>query len=399
MKYKNKISFILLPVAIFLFHVVASSQSVLALDANALAVNKSKVKANDPAVAEAYKQLLKDADKALKFAPVSVMEKKNMPPSGNKHDYMSLAPYYWPDPDKADGLPYIRKDGQTNPEVNEYLDKQYMPRLCDVVHTLSLAWYFSNEKIYAQHAALLLRIWFLDTATRMNPNLNFAQAVKGVNTGRGTGIIDTRHFIKAIDAAQLLQGSAYWTAQDHQGLKQWFAEFLTWMQTSKNGLDEMKANNNHGTWYDAQCLSMALFSGTLQAAQKIVASAQDRLDKQLDDTGMFPKEMERTLSLHYTVFVMEAFFNIARMSEKTGIDFWNYTSPSGKSLKKVFDSLYPYLAKEKQWEGQQIKAFDFENSFSILAEGKRYSCKKCKEAIETQAGEKNKRLRIHLLYY
>ena len=184
---------------------------VFALNMEALSTNKKRIASKDPLIIPSYKQLVKDADKALQFGPVSVMEKKHIPPSGDKHDYMSLAPYHWPDPTKPDGLPYIRKDGQTNPEVKEYKDKEYQPQLCADVHTLALAYYFSGEKVYAQHAAKLLRVWFLDTATRMNPNLNFAQAIKGVNTGRGAGLIDTRHYIKVIDAIGLLRDSKYWT--------------------------------------------------------------------------------------------------------------------------------------------------------------------------------------------
>src|SRR2546425_910942 len=181
----------------------AGSPVVYSLDAKALETNKSRVKAGDPLVMPAYKQLLKDADKALEFGPVSVMEKKNDPPSGDKHDYMSLAPYFWPDPSKSNGLPYMRKDGQTNPEVNDYKDKEYMPKLCEVANTLALAYYFSGENKYAEHAARLLRVWFLDKATRMNPNLNYSQAIKGQNDGRGAGLIDSRHFIKLTDAIGL----------------------------------------------------------------------------------------------------------------------------------------------------------------------------------------------------
>ncbi len=189
------------------------------LDAATLSANKARVKANDPLIKPAYKQLMKEADDALTFGPVSVMEKKHNPPSGDKHDYMSLAPYHWPDPTKPDGLPYIRKDGQTNPEVKEYKDKEYLPKLCGNVNTLALAWFFSDDKVYAAHAAKLIRVWFLDTSTRMNPNLNFGQAVKGVNTGRGAGMIDVRHLVKVVDAIGLLQNSAYWTAADQAGMK------------------------------------------------------------------------------------------------------------------------------------------------------------------------------------
>jgi hypothetical protein len=372
---------------------------VFALNVQWLKNNKGRINRNDADVMPAYKQLIKDADKVLTFGPVSVMEKKHFPPSGNKHDYMSLAPYHWPDPAKPDGLPYIRKDGQTNPEVKEYKDKEYMPALCEAVHTLALAYYFSDNPAYAAHASKLLRVWFLDTATRMNPNLNFAQAIKGVNTGRGAGLIDSRHFIKVVDAIGLIQDSKEWKPQHQQGMKDWFAAFLNWMQTSPIGENEMKAGNNHGVWYDAQRLSLALFVDSTALAKTIVQNAMDRLDKQMDDGGRFPLEMERTMSLHYTSFVMNAFFTIAQMADKTGLDLWTYTSPSGKSLRKGFDQLVPYLLQEKTWDGQQIREFNYDDGILLLKEGSaRYACRKCEAGIKLAAADKAERLRIHLLY-
>jgi hypothetical protein len=372
---------------------------VFSLNAQALERNRDRIGIRDPLIMPAYKQLLKDADKALQFGPVSVMEKKNDPPSGDKHDYMSLAPYFWPDPAKPGGLPYIRKDGQTNPEVQDYKDKEYMPKLCEMVYTLGLAYFFSGDKLYAEHAAKLLRVWFLDPATRMNPNLNFGQAIKGVNTGRGAGMIDTRHFVKVVDAVGLLQGSKSWSAKDQQGMQQWFSDFLTWMQTSKNGTDEMKAQNNHGAWYDAQRLAMALFIDNKELAQKIVLNARDRLDKQMDDNGNLPREMERTTSLHYTVFALEAFFTIASMAEKTGIDCWSYITPSGKSLKKGFEAIRPYISQEKKWEGEQIKDFDYEEGYYLLMKGAvHFDCKRCRDIVNDLAGDKSQRLRLQLLY-
>ncbi len=369
------------------------------LNLRSLEKNKSRINLKDASIMPAYQSLLKDADKGLAFGPVSVMEKKNLPPSGNRHDYMSLAPYHWPDPSKPGGLPYMRKDGQTNPEVKEYKDKEYMPKLCEVVSTLSLAYYFSGENKYVEHAATLLRVWFLDTATRMNPNLDFSQAIKGSNTGRGAGIIDSRHFIKLTDAIGLLNSSGYWSAKDQQGMQTWFADYLNWMQTSVNGRDEMDAPNNHGAWYDAVRLSLALFTRNQEQAKKIVTNALSRLDKQMDDAGKFPKEMERTISLHYTAFAMNAFFTIAQMADKMEIDCWNYTSPSGKSLKKGIAVLAPYLMKEKKWEGPQIKDFDYEDGYPLLMEaGIHYDCKKCTAAVRTVAADSGGRLRIQLLY-
>jgi len=376
----------------------AQQPIVFAVDGEVLVKSKARINAKDALIIPAYKQLLKDADKAMDFGPVSVMEKKNNPPGGDRHDYMSLAPYYWPDPAKADGLPYIRKDGETNPEVKEYKDKEYMPKLCEVVHTLGIAYYFSADPKYAEHSARLLRVWFLDSATKMNPNLNYAQAMKGSNTGRGAGLIDSRHFIKVTDAIGLIQQSKYWTAKDQQGMVQWFRDFLNWMQTSKNGKDEMNAKNNHGDWYDAQRLSFALFTGDKSLARNIVLNVQNRLEKQMDDAGMFPLEMERTTSLHYTGFAIEAFFLVAQMGEEVGMDFWNYTSPSGKSLKRAFDVYYPYITKEKSWTGQQIKDFDFEEAYPLLVAGaKHFNCTNCTAGIKSIAADKAGKLRIKLL--
>ncbi len=373
---------------------------VFALDVKSLERNRVKVLSQEESLLPAYKQLIKEADKGLEFGPVSVIEKIHIPPSGDKHDYMSLAPYHWPDPSKPDGLPYIRKDGQTNPEVKEYKDKEYLPKLCETVHTLGLAYYFSGENHYAEHAARLIRVWFLDTATRMNPNLNFGQAMKGHNTGRGAGMIDTRHLIKVVDAVGLIGDSKHWKNSDQEGMKKWFGDFLVWMQTSTIGLHEMKASNNHGAFYDAQRLSMALFTGQKGLAKKIVESAQDRLDKQMNSEGFFPKELERTISLHYSTFVMEAFFLIAQMAEQTGADLWDHKTPSGKSLKMAFDALRPYLLQEKEWSmGQQIKPYNYESGYVILMEGARhFGCRNCREGIRLLAGDKSERLLLNLLY-
>ncbi len=370
------------------------------LDAATLKHNKSKIANKDADIMPAYKKLISDADKkALAFAPVTVLEKTNLPPSGNKHDYMSIAPYFWPDPSKPNGLPYIRKDGQTNPEVKDYKDKDYMPKLCEHVYTLALAYYFSDDEKYADHAAKLLRVWFLDTATKMNPNLNYAQAVKGVNEGRGAGLIDTRHFIKVVDAVGILNSSKYWKKNDMQGMKQWFSDFLNWMQTSKNGIEEMNAKNNHGIWYDAQRLSFALFVDSSNLAKKILANAANRLDYQLNSNGDFPAELERTISLHYTCFVLNAFTLVATMSEKTGFDFWHHVTPTGKSLQKAYSKLTPYLLQERKWEGPQIKDFETADSYPLLISATtQFNCKNCKSYVSTLSGDEASKLRLWLLY-
>jgi hypothetical protein len=330
-----------------------------------LKTNLEKIKAKDTIYQKAYKSLISEANKALKYGPVSVMEKNEVPPSGSKHDYMSLAPYHWPDPTKKDGLPYMRKDGETNPEVKLYKDKDYLPELCSQIHTLSLAHYYSGEKKYNDHAVQLIRVWFLDTATKMNPNMNFGQAIKGENTGRGAGLIDARNFIKVIEAIELMNREGSYPKEDLKNMKAWFADFLQWMQTSKNGKDEMNAKNNHGVWYDALSLSIALFNNQKEAANKIIVNAKIRLANQMDDNNRFPLEMARTTSFHYSVFVIDAFLKIATMAEFTGVDFWANNN-SKHTLKAAVDEMVPYLVQEKKWDGPQIKPFDYKEGVGIL---------------------------------
>lgn len=361
--------------------------------------NRIKVKQNDKDFKEAYQQLILKADNSLSYGPVSVMDKKEIPPSGNKHDYMSLAPYHWPNPNTKDGFPYIRKDGETNPEVKLYKDKEYLPELCNQIFTLSLASYYSEDKKYANHAIKLMSVWFLDSMTKMNPNMNFSQAIKGENTGRGAGLIDGRHLIKVIEAIGILNQVNMMSAKDIQMMQAWFLSYLSWMQTSKNGQEEMNAPNNHGVWYDALRLSISLFTNQNELANKIVLNTQKRLDSQLDENMRFPLEMARTTSLHYSLFVVEAFMKIAKMSEFTKTDLWNYSGPNGKSLKKSFNEIAPYLYQEKKWDGQQIKPFDFSEGVEVLNYGyHKFSCEKCNNYLNKFYSKNESTLPVKLLF-
>ena len=256
---RNNILFILL-VAVGSFAKAGDiSPRYFGASPGALAKVKAQLAASDPSLQRALKNLVADADEALSVKPPSVVEKNKTPPSGDKHDYMSLAPYYWPDPAKSNGLPYIRHDGKVNPEsrVDGY-DHGRMSEMGNTVETLALAYYFTGKETYAAQAAKFLRVWFLDPMTRMNPHLNFAQAIPGENTGRGTGILEGRHISQAADAAELLAGSPSWTEKDRSEFKAWLGTYLDWLLTSKNGRDEANAKNNHGSFYDVQAMELAL---------------------------------------------------------------------------------------------------------------------------------------------
>src|SRR5687768_11613362 len=225
---------------------------VFLLDGKQLAATKQRVSVDDARLAPALEQLKRDASASMKEGPFTVTSKDAKPPSGDKHDYMSRAPYWWPDPTKTDGLPYIRNDGERNPEIYEITDRTHMKKMSQAALTLSLAYYFTGGDTYATRAGELLRTWFLAPETRMNPHLEYAQGIPGINTGRGIGIIETNDLTNVVDAIGLLEGSKALSDDERAALREWFAKYLKWMLESTNGKDEAAAKNNHGTYYDLQ---------------------------------------------------------------------------------------------------------------------------------------------------
>lgn len=378
--------------------VILDKTETIKLDYNLLAITKKMVDQKDVSVLPAYNQLLLKANKLLTYSPVSVMDKTDLPPSGSKHDYVSLAPYWWPNPATSNGLPYIKKDGQINPETKNFPDKENMPRLCENVNLLSIAYYLSKEEKYAKKASELLSVWFLDTATCMNPNLKYAQVVKGINNGRGFGIIDTRHFIYAIDGIKLLNGSQSWTTKKNNETKKWFATFLNWLQTSENGLEEFATKNNHGVWYDAQCLSLAIYVDSIQLAKKIIDRTLVRLNQQTNEDELFPLELERTNSLHYSIYNLNAFNVVAQLGEEININIWDKETTNGHSIKKCFYAVLPYLTQEKKWTRQEISPFRAEEGFYLLLRAhQKYTCTNCMTSIQQIAGSNYSKLLLQLL--
>ncbi|MDP2883559.1 MAG: alginate lyase family protein [Ignavibacteria bacterium] len=311
--------------------------------------------------------LLGDARAALESEPVSVAQKTELPPSGDKHDYMSVAPYWWPDTTKPGGVPYVRRDGERNPEYYAPGDHMRMGRMIGDVQTLALAYFISRQESFAQRAVVKLRVWFVDTATHMNPNLNFAQAIKGINNGRGIGIIDTYGLRDLIDAVQLLQGSQHWTKTMDQGLKGWFSAYLKWLQESPNGKAEAAEKNNHGSAYDVQVVSIALYLGKNDIAREVVLGAQKkRIPVQIMADGSQPLELARTKSWGYSLLNTEALINLALLGEHVGVDLWHYADADGRGIRKTIDFLLPYALGETKWSWKQIVPMDRERMVPVL---------------------------------
>ncbi|WP_396184766.1 alginate lyase family protein [Flavobacterium sp.] len=337
------------------------------LKGEALYRNYQLIKGNDIDKTKALKSLLNKADRILKEGKLySVMNKKQLPPSGDKHDYMSTGPYWWPDPTKPDGLPYIRKDGLRNPTYYDISDTEEIDRMRDNTETLALAYYFTKEDKYAKYASKLIQTWFLDAATRQNPNLNFGQGIPGRNTGRGIGIIETRGLFRVIDAAILLQESESWSKKDHIALQKWFSDYLNWLTTSPIGKDEADEHNNHGTHYSVQVIDYALFTGQAEIVASEIEVFKNRMESQLKPDGSQPFELERTKSWDYVNMNLDGYFLVAQLAENSTINLWQYETKEGKNIKKCLDWMVPYLKKEKKWEYEQIKNIGYIETIRLL---------------------------------
>lgn len=315
---------------------------------------------------QAVQSIIKDADKDLLKKLITVVDKEMTPPSGDKHDYLSMGRYWWPDPTKADGLPYIRKDGVSNPEL-EKLDRNPLGNFAKSIKNLSMAYYLTADEKYAQKAVDNLKIWFLNKETKMNPNMNFGQTIPGKREGkgRGEGILDTYSFVEMLDGVEVLKKSKAFSVSDQEAIKEWFVTYLQWLQTSDIALEEKNAKNNHGTAFDVQVVRFALFVGNQELAAKTCNDfPTNRLYKQIEPNGAQPLELERTTALGYSVFNLTHFLDISQMATALNINLLNAISSDGRGILKAFDFLLPFIGSKltdfpykqiKEWEGVQQK--------------------------------------------
>jgi len=343
---------------------------VFILKGATLAQTKLRVQANDKQLEPAVAKLEQEAQLALSGPNFSVVTKGITPPSGDKHDYMSQAPYFWADPSKLDGLPYIRRDGERNPEINKISDHRSMDQMVAAVRALSLAYFLKDDQRYASKAAQLLRAWFIDPSTRMNPNLQFGQGIPGITSGRGIGLIETRGLTDVVDSIGLLAGADAWTKEDQRGVEAWYEQFLKWMLESKNGRDEAAAKNNHGTYYDVQIVSFALFLRKQDLAKSVVETAKlKRIAAQVEPDGRQPLELVRTRAWSYSNGNLDGLMLLARLAENVGVDLWSYETKDGRSIRRAFDYLYPYAVGEQKWNHQQLGEWAPQTFFPLMRRG------------------------------
>ena len=288
------------------------------------------------------------ADKFLNEKPVTVTAAHSPRSAGGPHDFFSEGDYWWPSATQPDG-PYIQRDGETNPD-NFVEHRHAMVRMSIHLATLASAWRITGEQKYADKAIEHLRAWFVDEQTKMNPNLQYAQAIKGITTGRGIGIIDTVHLIEPARAAGLLQQAGTLPGDDLTAIKKWFADYLDWMTTSKNGKEEEAAKNNHGTCWHMQVAAFASFTGDQEKLAMCRRWFKEvALPNQMADDGSFPQELRRTKPYGYSIFNADAMATLAWIASTPDDNLWEFTTPDGKNLAKAVAWIYPFIEDKSKW--------------------------------------------------
>lgn len=334
----------------------ASPSQFFTYDPAELALARQKIAAHDPLYLPSYDNLLKDAGAALTHKRYSVVDKSLAPASGDKHDFFSFGPYWWPDPSKPDGLPYIRKDGQHNPASStDATDAARIGHFTHDVQALALAWYFTGDKKYADKAGALARAWFLAPETRMNPNLDYGQAIPGRVNGRGIGIITSRNLIDVMDSLALIQPTGALSDAENEAVRAWYRDYLNWLLNSRNGFEESNAHNNHGTWYSAQVVAYALYTGQPAIARRELQITKiRRIPGQIDREGKLIAELERTRPSGYINFALEAFGDLGRYGELAGENLWEH----GQDAHNI-EQGYRYVARfvnGDKWPYKEIDA-------------------------------------------
>jgi hypothetical protein len=308
---------------------------------------------------DSVRRLRAAAEKYMKERAWTVTAERPKNVNIDPNDYYSVAPYWWPNPENPEA-PYIRRDGQTNPD-RFMANKNALNAMCDAVFALGSAAFFLDDPKYAKRAERVIHIWFIDPRTRMNPNLEYAQAIPGVNEGRGAGIIDGRVFIRAVQGMEFLAETGNWDRKEQAAVRRWFDEYLRWLIDSNNADDEKRSGNNHASWWTAQVAAIATFVDNQAVAKMAFNYYRDQIfPRQIRSDGSAPREESRTRSLWYSAFNLEAFATTCRIAQIHGLDLWQVRAQKDATIATVIDYLQPYLSDPRKWRKEQIGDFSAE---------------------------------------
>lgn len=304
-------------------------------------------------------RILKAGEAALDQRPITITAFHAKFTEGTPHDYYSNGDYWWPNPKTADGLPYVNRDGQTNPNnFNEH--RKCLWQLRDSVSALGAAYKITEDDKYVKKAVELLRVFFLDPATKMNPDLAQAQAVPGVSKGRGTGIIDTLHLIEVPKAIEAMENSRAFPPEILDGLKKWFADYVGWMRTSENGKKEAAAKNNHAVAYWLQVAVFAQFVGDEKLMEECRSEFKNEfVARQMAEDGSFPRELARTKPYGYSIFQLDNMATLCQVLSTPKEDLWKFELPDGRGMAKAMAYMYPYLGDKTKWpRSKDVQAWE-----------------------------------------
>ena len=348
-----------------------NASTLLLLDKDNLDQIKAKIDRQDPFVMPAYQTLISKAEKTLSMDRLSVVDKSLTPPSQDKHDYISLGPYFWPNPKTKDGYPYIRRDGKVNPNALIDSDSPRLVRLANALETLALAYYYTNNTKYAQRAVEMIQIWFINDSTKMNPHLKYAQGIPGTVPGRALGILDGRHFVRILDSITLIENSNLLSSKDLEVIKQWVKDYQNWLLNGEYAYEESHHPNNHGTFYDYQVVGYALYLEQPKKAKELLTNAQYiRLGSHIGSKGQNFHELERTRPLHYSLFDLEAMIGLALYSDHyDDVNFWTFTI-NQTSLKKAIDYVIKYKNNRDMWlvKNEKVNFMDLTPTLLVAAQ-------------------------------
>jgi hypothetical protein len=322
-----------------------------------LALAKKCWKDGDPVITQSMNELIREAEKALSCGPYTVTARKHLPPSKDPHDFFVIHSRYWPNPKSINGLPWIRR---SRDKPGNAMDRDRIEPMAKCVYTLALAYYFTGKNDYASHAASLLRTWFIDKTTRMNPNAKFGRVIPGSRKICYPVVRLGMVFRQVYDAAGILESASVWSDEDRNALQQWTREFMQWAETSRHGKNERKARNNHGTYYDLDMALQAMYIGDYDKARDMIQCYMiKRIPKQFKPDGSQPFEMIRINNYSYHMFNLEAAFDIAQLADHfDNIDMWNFETEKGAGLRRAIEFILPYLIDQWQWNYYKFRYFD-----------------------------------------
>jgi hypothetical protein len=193
----------------------------------------------------------------------------------------------------------------------------------------------------------------------MNPNLEHAQAISGVTTGRGVGIIDTLHLVEVARAATLLDEAGALPTADARAIKSWFADYLNWMTTSKNGIDERDSKNNHASCWVLQAAEFARYTRNSAVTQLCIDRFRTNLiPDQVAPDGSLPLELARTKPYSYSLFDLDVLATICQVISSSpsasNADLWHFTPPPKdgapqSGVEKAVAFMVPYIRDKKSW--------------------------------------------------